>query len=669
MPYWELNDAQSSATVIQNKLAWFLEPSAIHSAFTYSSAFNEVPTPSGLTGITSRVSMVNYDSRVYACGGFTHNWMIDEHYRALRLGMVAPTAKPTLAVGAGAIVQIGYVSFYDAHTGERSPLSVGSAPVTGDVSRTWTTFPTEEPAATIKIPGTTAANASTTITGSNTTFTRLRIGDRLAVSSAATTWGIITAIASDTSLTVDRALGDGTTQTITIKKAPRATHVEFWVSVDGADPRLAVRRRLGTTTLVESTATLSLGEAAPEDFTQFPRCSFCTIYHDRLVMAGDKHNPDTVYLSQTFFPERYADLSFKTRNGETITGLAVQGDKLMVFTAGTTYAIQGYDDDDISMVLVDSDLGAFNHWAIVSIHGNLWVPNEKSIFLFNGTYHNVLKDRQTEWRKDYYTNKAHFDSASFAFTDPEDYTYHFVVRTVELGSAFSATRYVTSMPTVGTVDASYSSIDTVVWVADYSMASPELSGGFQQPNWTTDTYLGTMMCAANLRLPNSGYSRVFMGWDDGYVRRFDNQQTNDDGDSVTLYIRTGHYNMGDPGGDVEEGRTFFRMWTHVMSESVAWNLWVLGGEAHAWISDIPTNASNGIYFAESVPASFFQSGGNTYAPLTVHSHILHRVSGRGITVVITAANACRSDLIRYIFEFKGFGGCHTIGPNTRGFYK
>jgi hypothetical protein len=68
--------------------------------------------------------------------------------------------------------------------------------------------------------GTTTANASTTITGSGTTFlTSLGIGDRISLSSAPATYATVTAIASDTSLTVDSALGNGTSQTINAKRS------------------------------------------------------------------------------------------------------------------------------------------------------------------------------------------------------------------------------------------------------------------------------------------------------------------------------------------------------------------------------------------------------------------------------------------------------------------
>ena len=68
--------------------------------------------------------------------------------------------------------------------------------------------------------GTSTANASTTIAGAGTLYLKeIGIGDRISLSSASSTYATVTAIASDTSLTVDAALGNGTSQTINVKKS------------------------------------------------------------------------------------------------------------------------------------------------------------------------------------------------------------------------------------------------------------------------------------------------------------------------------------------------------------------------------------------------------------------------------------------------------------------
>lgn len=77
----------------------------------------------------------------------------------------------------------------------------------------------------VNIGGTTTANATAVITGVGTTFTTsLAIGDRIAVSSAPTTYSTVVRIDSDTSLLLENfyglgTLGNGTVQTINRKRA------------------------------------------------------------------------------------------------------------------------------------------------------------------------------------------------------------------------------------------------------------------------------------------------------------------------------------------------------------------------------------------------------------------------------------------------------------------
>lgn len=70
------------------------------------------------------------------------------------------------------------------------------------------------------VGGTTTANAATTITGSSTQFLNdFGLGDRVSLSSSAGTYATVTAIASNTSMTVSSALGNGSSQTLNKKQA------------------------------------------------------------------------------------------------------------------------------------------------------------------------------------------------------------------------------------------------------------------------------------------------------------------------------------------------------------------------------------------------------------------------------------------------------------------
>ncbi len=87
--------------------------------------------------------------------------------------------------------------------------------ITGFTVRQW--------ADNTNVGGTTTANATTSIVGSGTAFlVNFAVGDRVALSSATSTYATITAIADDTHMTVDAALGNGTSQTFRRKRAMMA---------------------------------------------------------------------------------------------------------------------------------------------------------------------------------------------------------------------------------------------------------------------------------------------------------------------------------------------------------------------------------------------------------------------------------------------------------------
>lgn len=95
------------------------------------------------------------------------------------------------------------------------------------------------------IGGTTTVNASTTITGSGTTFTtKFAIGDRVSLSSAPSTYAYVTTVTSDTSMTVNTALGNGTSQTINKK----SSIARFALSNGGAGVLIDDQGRIGVGT-------------------------------------------------------------------------------------------------------------------------------------------------------------------------------------------------------------------------------------------------------------------------------------------------------------------------------------------------------------------------------------------------------------------------------------
>lgn len=98
------------------------------------------------------------------------------------------------------------------------------------------------------VVGTTTVNGSTTITGSGTSFVMdFGIGDFISVSSAASTYARITAIASATSMTVDTALGNGSSQTMNKKQAIQSWQNSAGTVLAEIDPNGKVGCRSGVT--------------------------------------------------------------------------------------------------------------------------------------------------------------------------------------------------------------------------------------------------------------------------------------------------------------------------------------------------------------------------------------------------------------------------------------
>lgn len=87
------------------------------------------------------------------------------------------------------------------------------------------------------VRGTTTVSSSTTVTGVGTLFTNdFGIGDFISVSSAASTYARITAIASATSMTVDTAIGNGASQTMNKKQALQSWRLAAGTVVADIDP-------------------------------------------------------------------------------------------------------------------------------------------------------------------------------------------------------------------------------------------------------------------------------------------------------------------------------------------------------------------------------------------------------------------------------------------------
>jgi len=328
--------------------------------------------------------------------------VLDEHHRLWKQGIRPPEELPEFAAGGGSGTLTAYFSWYDEFTGERSPLSLGTlVDIALGSARTWQNLPERPPDDVylsddlVLFDGTAAGVASGTPWVDETAtqggrMAMLRPGDEVDMLDA-TNQRFSQVMMMDL-LCFDKfnewtGLSAIAATPADVVPVTRATHLELWLQPAADFPRLALRVARGTTTVVESTALGDLGEAFISSFQRLPRSQVNAIYHDRQLVAGDPENPDTIYLSQLFYPERWDGLSFRTKSGEPITGVLSTRDYCLVFTRNATYMLQGYTDTDYTFQLIDQSLGSVGHNCNIVIHGNPYVWTEKGPYMFNGMYH------------------------------------------------------------------------------------------------------------------------------------------------------------------------------------------------------------------------------------------------------------------------------------------
>lgn len=630
-----------------------------------SSSYRRIYFPPGVGAIDRRPSAASYGNRVYLSGGHSANLMIDEEFRCVRQGMPAPNVAPSVAVGAGTTPQQCYTRFYDEVTGEISPLSDPTS-VTGDLNRAWTNLPgiQDVPNEQLNVEGTvnivvgavSAANAKTN-------FGDLRPGDRVAVSTDLTRWAQIRSIADQQNMVIDDTVMAGAAVSLVVRPYSRASHIELWVSVFGSLPRRAVRARLGFTAISESTATLALGIAEVTSFTAMPRGDYNLIYNDRLLVAGVDGHRDTIYLSAIGFPERNEGLAFITKYNEEITGMFRYRDVVVGLCSDPSYKLQGYTEDDFSLVILESDIGGFGHHANKVVEDRAFVPSQKGFQLFNGAFHPGIPKRYSEFLNDYGVSSATrfaFEEG-FAVVNPIDRTYQF----------YPVLKWLTAGTGGGGGGGTYTPSNTVdraaglAWIAAYDSVGPDPSGGLIAPDWTSDS-MGTpdggyVTSAAFLTIPGERIGKLYRGTSKGRIYVEDTTNTVAlDGESVWALP---HYLMGDPGGGEREGKMLIRTWSYLYNEDTDGVFRVWAGDEFAYGPDVAVGVPNqyhGVFEGTLVHTkSQVTLAGKVrlFQAKVVREHIVEK-SGRGFTLEYRFTNPKN---VRFI----GVGGVWQPGDTSR----
>ena len=431
----------------------------------------------------------------------------------------------------------------------------------------------------------------------------------------------------------------------------RVTHVYLYRS-DTGDPvyRFDKKITIGTTSTTSTNPTLSLSQTVVLPQTSSgnvdvyargvpPYCCFVKIYHDRAWYAGDPTYPQRIWYSRLAEPEsvdvRTGTIAgqkgdyFDTRDGEAITGLSVVSDQLVVFTAKSTYVIQGFTDGadglgepDFTMVKVAPSIGCISHFAIVNVGGPsggdmIFFPAQDGVWAYNGSsFKYMMNDIRSDWRDAYLADMDAYESSVATFD------HHFNVYKLLIPETSSSFYYIAHV-------------------------LPMTQGGADQPDWTFDTrdrrdsFVGNLANASNL-------FESYTGSCDGFMRK-ENQMLvgDDDGVDKETLVTSKHYFFGGISGGVNHGNTFTDGDEYIKNENTAVTVKFYAGDEYA---------NDAVTPSKSITIAASASG--TYAP-TGSKHVkLDKVSGRGITKEVACTNGID-------VQIAGFGVSWKPGQNTR----
>lgn len=673
-----------------------------------------VPMPFGVVALATPMSAAEYAGRLYLAGGYSYNCVLDEHHRLWKQGMRPPQAPPSIS-GAAGTTTFAYLSWWDELTSERSPLSPPLEIGTG-TPRTWSSLPTRPPddayvgndQASLDGAATNGGHGRLITYNTGSRLYTVRPGDRMYVGAAGTpVYGQVVwpdVVEDNGSVTVG-------TSSAFVLPVTRPTHLELWLSIAGDFPRLAMRVPIGVTSVVESKGVADLGEAFFASFQRFPRCTMNAIYHDRQIMAGDPENPDTLYVSEIFYPERFAGKLFRTRDGKPITGILSTRDYALVFTRNSTYQLQGYTDSDLRLNQVDQNLGSVGHNCNYVIHGDPFVWTEKGPYFFNGQWHPLSPENR--WKP------APIGASSINLTvggdmiatDDPYYNTYIVSGAVPVSERLLSPYNSTVADHFGhlaDVDGSgagaIEELDRYFAILDYTMVKPEVGGAFAPARLSFDSKLaaasGQPEFMSYLR-NNWGYGALYhLGSTDVTMNLSDADGTGTPAFlsflaiamqlstespilDNTVYVMPAtskiltHFDMmQELGAYWMESKTFKKLWFHMRARTTRglsqdtgggdWQIRVNVAPDAGWWDDRLNK------FPSDAPP-FVASDPNFHSRVSVHSitdsFVLPTVLVGDIVMAPLPTNLSGRGLWLYIFgkglQFHGFGGMYVGGPDSQ----
>lgn len=314
------------------------------------------------------------------------------------------------------------------------------------------------------------------------------------------------------------------------------THIQGLRDDGSGVARVAWTRELGVTTVTDTTGTLELGEGAPPIFVPMPRGRANMIYHDQQYVLGGDQFPERVFISVVGRLEDHEGLYVAT-DGEPAIGLFQAHDVALFGSFEKIYRVQNFSAADYARVIERPDAGLVGPFAMANAHGRAIVPLNTGIYLFDGTWHPLLHEREEEWRSELKAFQTEYAQAQGFFDEVENVFTFGPVRHSVLGAQ-------------------------TWWVLDCMDLFPELSGGQFRAPWANDDRVRPMTTKGAWTIPNAPETIVVQGDEDGflYQENYEDDLTDIDG-LKQLAIEPG-YMMPAPGGMPMDASTFQKLWVY-----------------------------------------------------------------------------------------------------------
>ncbi len=424
----------------------------------------------------------------------------------------------------------------------------------------------------------------------------------------------------------------------------RVTHVEGYCDMDGSGvSHLAFRVPLGTTSITENvpTATLVLrtslpvkldadGNAANNILARGapPYAVFGAKWHSRAWYVDPKRAG--VLFSRINEFESVDPTSFiPTKGGEYPTGIAPLENELLVFCQRKVYSLSGFGLSDFSLDQVTSTYGCISHWGIVEIQNMLVFPAEQGISAYfgGGSFRNLMAfSRKDDWKTAYSANQAEYENC-VAVDNRSKGQYQLLV----------------TLPTAP---------KTSIWKGYYL---PMVEEGEPEPYWSND--IRTRKTFALGEFFAEGEKRGFLvdGSSDGYVRKEDATDGDDDSDGYNKDAKWRHKHMffGDQAGHDAHGRQYTDVNWFGKNVNGTVSVKLYGGDDEA--GDATTAPKTLTIAAPDSTAP----GGQALLAQTSHHRGGLGVAGKGLTVEVTASAPVG-------VEHRGYAVHHKEGSQARG---